>query len=195
MWGVDIDVVTDAAAVATAAHKEQVRSYTNAPYINHCEEVVGYLLTYVRPISTEIVAAAWLHDTVEDTKILLEDIDTRFGTTIASYVELLTNDFAYSDLPSKPNRRRRKALQRDRIAAAPWEVKAIKAADICSNVSDNIAVHDPDFARVYLDEKALMVEECFDPDDPRYNSLVQLANGYIQWGQLQLVWAHLHANN
>lgn len=65
--------------VATAAHEGigQVRKYTGEPYINH-PAAVAELVSSV-PHTPEMLAAAWLHDTVEDTPITLLDIELNFA--------------------------------------------------------------------------------------------------------------------
>ena len=148
-----MDIVDQARLFATAAHSAvgQLRKYTFEPYIVHPKEVVSILLT--RPWDPEMLAAAYLHDVVEDTKVTIQTIHEEFGSTISSYVHWLTN-------PSKPadgNRERRKAIDREWISAAPAEVKTIKLADLISNCS-TIAKYDPKFAKTYFEEKRLMLE-------------------------------------
>ncbi|VFS46676.1 HD domain-containing protein [Budvicia aquatica] len=71
-----------AKAFATQVHQNanQLRKYTNAPYIVH-PAAVAELVRSV-PHSPEMIAAAWLHDTVEDTQVTLDDIAQRFGTVV-----------------------------------------------------------------------------------------------------------------
>jgi len=79
---------------ASKAHAaaDQRRKYTDEPYIVHPAAVVEL----VRSVSDddEMLAAAWLHDTVEDTSSTLEDIRTHFGERVRSLVEMLTNQGA-----------------------------------------------------------------------------------------------------
>lgn len=147
-------VVERARVFATAAHSAvgQLRKYTNEPYIVHPAEVVDILRS--RGIEDEyMLAAAWLHDTVEDTGVEVTDIWREFGSVVASYVHWLTN-------PSKKedgNRAKRKEIDREFIRNAPAEVKTIKLADLISNCS-SIVQHDMTFGAVYLKEKSLMLE-------------------------------------
>ena len=147
-------MVERARVFATAAHAAvgQLRKYTNEPYIVHPAEVAR-IVASVPGATEEMIAAAWLHDTVEDTKVEVTDIWREFGAVVASYVHWLTN-------PSKKedgNRATRKAIDRDYIRNAPAEVKTIKLADLMSNCS-SIVEHDMNFGRVYLEEKRLMME-------------------------------------
>jgi guanosine-3',5'-bis(diphosphate) 3'-pyrophosphohydrolase len=148
-----MDMVERARVFATAAHAAvgQLRKYTNEPYIVHPAEVVEILKT--RPHDPEMLAAAWLHDVVEDTGVEVTDIWREFGGVVASYVNWLT-------IPTKKedgNRAQRKAKDRDYIRNAPAEVKTIKLADLISNCS-SIVQHDEKFAKTYLKEKSLMLE-------------------------------------
>ncbi len=149
-----MEMVDRARVFATAAHAAvgQKRKWTNEPYIVHPEEVARIVAT-VPGATEEMIAAAWLHDVVEDTGIEVTDIWREFGSIVASYVHWLTN-------PSKKedgNRKTRKAIDREYIRNAPAEVKTIKLADLISNCS-SVMQHDESFARVYLEEKRLMLE-------------------------------------
>lgn len=167
-----MEMVERARIYATAAHAavKQVRKYTNEPYIVHPAEVVGILRD--RGIVDEyMLAAAWLHDTVEDTGVEVTDIWREFGGIVASYVHWLTN-------PSKPedgNRAARKLKDRDYIRNAPAEAKTIKLADLISNCS-SIVRYDEKFAKTYLEEKRLMLEVLKEGDAV----LWAVANGIIK---------------
>ena len=143
---------------ATERHRTvgQVRKYTNEPYINHPAAVVE-LVRGVIGHTEEMIAAAWLHDTVEDTfedpEIGLLEISLTFGCVIAGYVEGLTNISKSSD----GNREQRKQLDRQHFISASPEVKTIKLADVVDNIS-SIVERDPEFAQVYLNEKRLLLK-------------------------------------
>ena len=137
---------------ATAAHSAvaQLRKYTMEPYIVHPAEVVEILRT-VDP-TEEMMAAAWLHDTVEDTGVTLETIRAEFGDAVADLVGWLTD----VSRPDHGNRAQRKAVDRAHTAAAPAEAQTIKCADMISNTR-SIVAHDPKFAQTYLAEKRLLL--------------------------------------
>jgi (p)ppGpp synthase/HD superfamily hydrolase len=138
---------------ATAAHAAvaQLRKYTNEPYIVHPAEVVSILKT--RPHDPEMVAAAWLHDVVEDTGVSIEVIRAEFGSKVSDLVGWLTD----VSRPEQGNRATRKAIDRAHTASAPAEAQTIKLCDLISNTR-SIVEHDPEFARVYLAEKRLLLE-------------------------------------
>lgn len=143
-------LVDEAREFAATKHAWQVRKYTGAPYIIHPFQVM--LMVKSVEHTEEMLAAAWLHDVVEDCGVELDEIQDRFGNTVAQYVDELT------DKPSPANRAERKRQQRIALAMASPEAKTIKIADLIDNTSD-IAQHDRDFARVYLREKRLLLDE------------------------------------
>ena len=154
-----------------AAHEAvgQVRKYSGEPYIVHPIEVAGIVQTV--PHTDAMLAAALLHDTVEDTQVTAADIEREFGTEVAELVGWL------SDVSRKEdgNRAARKAIDLEHTSKAPPAAKTIKLADLISN-SMSIVAHDPKFARVYLIEKAALLDVLKDGDPTlwaRANQLVQ----------------------
>ena len=148
-----MELVEKARIFATAAHAAvaQLRKYTNEPYIVHPREVAQIVGTV--PHSYEMLAAAWLHDVVEDTGVTIETIRAEFGTDVAELVGWLTD----VSRPEQGNRATRKAIDRAHTAMASAEAQTIKLADIISNCT-SIKEHDADFAKVYFEEKRLLLE-------------------------------------
>lgn len=138
---------------AKAAHAAagQLRKYSGEPYIVHPVEVAG-LVRAVRH-TDEMLAAAMLHDTVEDTDVSIEDIAREFGAEVAYLVGWLTD----VSRPEDGNRVARKAIDCAHTAMAPAAAQTIKLADLISN-SRSIVANDPKFARVYLAEKAKLLD-------------------------------------
>ena len=134
---------------AIAAHEAigQKRKYTGEPYYLHPLHVATIVSSFKG--TDEMVIAALLHDTVEDTDITLDIIEQEFGATVAQLVDELTDKFVD---PAIGNRAHRKALERDRLATISKEAQTIKLADLLHNTS-SIVRYDPGFARVYLAEK------------------------------------------
>jgi len=149
-----ISIVQKAQIFAIAAHAavQQKRKYTGEPYIVHPAEVAS-IVASVEGSTEDMVAAAWLHDVVEDTGITITDINLNFGADIAAIVGWLTD----VSKPEDGNRAKRKAIDREHTAQAPAEAQTIKLADLISN-SKSIMAHDPDFAVTYLAEKQLLLE-------------------------------------
>lgn len=135
----------------------QVRKYTGEPYINHPAAVVALLRTV--PHTEEMLAAAWLHDTVEDTDATIDEVRAEFGPEVAELVGWLTDVSTKED----GNRDVRKTIDREHTAAAPAAAKTIKLADLIDN-SHSILQRDPNFARVYLREKERLLSVLTDGD-------------------------------
>lgn len=139
----------------------QVRKYTGEPYIVHPEEVAAIVATVTN--DEEMIAAAYLHDVVEDTNVTLDQIEKEFGSDVAALVEQLTD----VSKPEDGNRAARKALDLAHTATASPRAKTVKLADLISN-SKSIKEHDPGFARVYLREKAKLMEVLTEGDPRLY---------------------------
>jgi (p)ppGpp synthase/HD superfamily hydrolase len=148
-----MDIVRKAQVYAMAAHAAvgQKRKYTGEPYIVHPAEVAR-IVAGVPGSTPDMVAAAWLHDVVEDTGCTFTDVHMAFGADIAALVGWLTD----VSQPQDGNRAHRKAMDREHTARAPAEAQTIKLADLISN-SRSIMAHDPEFARTYLEEKRMML--------------------------------------
>jgi (p)ppGpp synthase/HD superfamily hydrolase len=157
-----------AKAFATVAHQGQVRKYTGEPYINHPAAVVELVRTV--PHTQEMLAAAWLHDVVEDTDTTLIEVRDRFGLKVAAYVLFLTD----VSKPEDGNRATRKALDRVHLTTAPPKAMTIKLADLIHNTG-SIVKYDPKFAEVYLAEKRLLLEVLTGGDRDLYAWAHQLA--------------------
>ncbi len=145
------NLVDRALKFATIAHADQKRKYTGKPYIVHPIEVMQIVSTVEH--DEAMLAAALLHDVVEDTDIDLDTIRDVFGDDVASLVDDLTD----VSKPEDGNRKVRKALDREHSAQASARAQTIKLADLISNSSD-ILENDPKFAKVYLAEKELLLE-------------------------------------
>ena len=154
------ELVLRAREFAKKAHEsiDQRRKYTNEPYIMHPEGVVEILMSNGH-ISENILAAAYLHDTVEDTQVTTQDIEIEFGSEIAKLVEMLTD----VSKPEDGNRAKRRAIDREHSALGSPDAQTIKIADIIHNTHDLATAHPGmseddirhqlNFARIYLDEK------------------------------------------
>ena len=137
----------EAMMFARRVHATQRRKYTNNPYVDHLAEVAGIVSTITD--DERAIAVAWLHDTVEDCGVTVDELELRFGKVVAEGVMWL------SDM-EKGNRATRKALSRERLSQAPDWIQNIKCADLISNTS-SIVEHDPKFSVTYLEEKRLLL--------------------------------------
>jgi (p)ppGpp synthase/HD superfamily hydrolase len=148
-----MNIVEKARVFATAAHAavKQVRKYTGEPYINHPFHVMSIVKTV--PHTDAMLAAALLHDTVEDTGVTFELIEQEFGSEVAVLVGWLTD----VSMPEDGNRAGRKQIDLEHTADAPAEAQTIKLADLISNTA-SIVKHDMNFAETYLKEKQALLQ-------------------------------------
>ena len=144
------DLASRARAFAVRAHGNQQRKYEKVPYVTHLDRVVALLKDHDYD-AQHLVAAAYLHDTLEDTETTLQQLIDEFGGEVAELVYWL------SDL-EKGTRKTRKKMSAWRLSRAPLEAKLIKLADLADN-TPSIVEHDPDFAKVYLAEKTFILSE------------------------------------
>nr|WP_263323418.1 HD domain-containing protein [Neobacillus sp. Marseille-Q6967] len=121
-----MDVIEKALQVASIGHKNQVRKNTDIPYITH-PVTVGIMLMKAG-YSDELVAAAILHDTVEDTSITLEKIQQEFGPGIAEIIEGCSEPD--KSLPWK----NRKEHTIEFLKTASEEIRVVVCADKLHNI-------------------------------------------------------------
>ncbi len=124
----DIEKLARAYDFAAARHTGQRRKGEAAePYINHLTEVAGLVAEATGGADADLVIAAILHDTVEDTKTTFEDLTERFGARVAALVAEVTDD---KSLPKEE----RKRLQIEHAGHASAGAKIVKIADKTSNL-------------------------------------------------------------
>lgn len=144
---------TKAAIFAKRAHEsiDQRRKYTGDPYIVH-PTAVALIVKSVKH-TPQMIAAAYLHDVVEDTPVTSEEIHNEFGHAVGNLVDWLTD----VSKPADGNREVRKAIDLAHTTKAPPAAKTIKLADLIDNTS-TIKARDPDFWKVYRAEKLRLLE-------------------------------------
>lgn len=169
------DLAERAAIFARKAHRasSQTRKYTGEPYENHLSEVAE-LVSRVSDSTPEMIAAAWLHDTIEDTSTSVQAIKKNFGPKIAILVQELT------DVSSKEdgNRNRRKEIDRFHLAQASPEAKTVKLADLVSN-AESIIKHDEKFARVFVNEMKLLLQVLREGDKFLWARAKKMVDSYM----------------
>lgn len=116
--------------LAMDSHGDQTRKGSSIPYVTHVVHVAHIVATH--GFDEEVVAAALLHDVVEDTPVELDELEDKFNAKVASLVEWLTEDKTIRDMDER-NRRTVETLR-----GAPADGKAIKAADVMHNMSTTI---------------------------------------------------------
>jgi (p)ppGpp synthase/HD superfamily hydrolase len=147
-------VIVKAAAFAARAHQGQFRKDGITPYFYHCAIVANIVERYCfhkdPSVKDCMVAAAYLHDTVEDCDISLQEIQNEFGVVISGFVDGLTNVYTKKAYPEF-NRAERKRCEANRLSNLIVEVKQIKLADRLANVMDLDSL-DGGFKHKFVDE-------------------------------------------
>lgn len=159
----DHGIILKAVRFAILAHGDQKRRYTNDPYVLHCM-TVAYMVSN-RTMDPHVIAAAVLHDVLEDTEATVVQLQNQFGERVAEYVRELTDFYTAENFPHL-NRENRKRREAERLGQASAEAQLIKAYDLYDNTT-SIAAHDPGFAKVYLPEKRRVLNAMtkLDPHD------------------------------
>jgi guanosine-3',5'-bis(diphosphate) 3'-pyrophosphohydrolase len=146
-------MIDKAIAFATAAHEGQKRKFTGEPYIVHPLRVMSIVSTVPR-VTPEMVAAAVLHDVLEDTQTDLAELRRRFDHEVVQMVVELTTPSAIRSIIDRGEKTKAEAA---RLGRTRRQTQTIKFADIIDNAS-NLWERDAKFAAVYLPEKMLALE-------------------------------------
>ncbi len=150
-----IVTILEAISFAARRHRDQVRKDRKTPYAAHPMRVLFILRDLFGIDDREVLAAAALHDTIEDTATDRDDITERFGKTVAGYVADLTKD---KRLPEEERERR----YREQLNEASVPVKLCKLADTLDNLIDAAGLSAG--ARRKAAGKAAQLLASFEPD-------------------------------
>lgn len=120
----------EAVGFAARAHRHQLRKDKETPYASHVFRVCLIVRHVFGVDDPRVLAAALLHDTIEDTSTDCDDIIDHFGPEVARWVAALTKDMR---LPHDE----REAVYLQVLATADASVKTCKLADIYDNLADS----------------------------------------------------------
>ena len=154
----DLTLLLDALHFAADKHRDHRRKDVAAsPYINHCI-AAAELLARVGDVQDSVVlAAAVLHDTVEDTHTTFAELESRYGAEVAAVVREVTDDKTLSA-------EERKRLQVEHARHASARARLVKLADKICNVTDVVAnppaTWSAERRRAYLTWSAAVVDGC-----------------------------------
>jgi hypothetical protein len=123
-----LPLASHALTLALERHREQVRDGDRAPFVLHPLEVA--LSLHLLGYRDAVVAAAVLHDILEDTPTAPEDIEELFGSEVAELVQAVSEDAEIDDDLE------RKAALRDQVAHKSREAAAIFVADKVSKARE-----------------------------------------------------------
>lgn len=118
-----------AASFAARAHSGQRRKDGRTPYVAHVFRVAMTVRDLFACDDPVAIAAALLHDTIEDTTVDYDDLASEFGEDVAQCVAALTKNAA---MPEP----QREAAYDAKLAAADWRARLVKLADAYDNLSD-----------------------------------------------------------
>lgn len=142
-------MIQEAAAFAAEAHRGMVRKGSQIPYIVHPLEVG--LLTARMVQDEEVIAAAYLHDVLEDTSVTAEELERRFGPRVLALVLEETED-------KRGTWDQRKSATVRHLKQASREVRLLALADKLSNLrstaADYLAIGDRVWERFHEKRKS-----------------------------------------
>jgi guanosine-3',5'-bis(diphosphate) 3'-pyrophosphohydrolase len=145
-----------AARFAAQKHRGQQRKDKSTPYLNHVIDVAEILARVGGVSDLAILQAAMLHDTLEDTKTTVEELDEKFGRRVRGLVQEVTDDM------SLPQARRRQ-WQIEHAPQLSRGAQQIRVADKISNVGD-LTPSQPDWSlerkQEYMDWAERVVAGC-----------------------------------
>jgi (p)ppGpp synthase/HD superfamily hydrolase len=155
------DLILRAARFARDAHRGQRRKFGGGPYIAHPGRVAAQAML-LDDLAAEEVAAAWLHDVIEDCGVTAEDLRAAGfpDKTVELVVELTNPSKRRKDL----GRAARKQLDRDHLRGVSREAKRLKMLDRIDNLQES-SVADEAFRSLYVAESLLLVD-CLKDVDP-----------------------------
>jgi (p)ppGpp synthase/HD superfamily hydrolase len=150
-----MSLIKKAAMFADEKHAGQKRKFSGEPYIVHPLAVAD--LVEAAGASEAVIAAALLHDVIEDCgsspEEMEKELEAEFGSEITGLVVEVSNRFRSAS--GRP-RAERKANEAARLATVSANAQTIKVADIINNAS-NVAERSPEFAALYLPEAVALL--------------------------------------
>lgn len=123
------NLVEQAFVFAAMAHSNQKRKGTTLPYIIHTAEAAAIVATMTE--APEVIAAAVLHDTVEDCNVQPQQLERLFGSRVT---ELVMHESEQKEADAAGSWKRRKQATVDQLRDADTDVKMICLGDKLSNI-------------------------------------------------------------
>ena len=118
-----------ASAFAARAHRHQTRRDGRTPYYSHCVRVAMTVALKFGCTDDKVLAAALLHDVIEDTLADYDDVLQHFGPEVADMVAALSKDMRLVESEREP-------AYDAQLAQGPWEARLVKLADVYDNLCD-----------------------------------------------------------
>lgn len=177
------ETIKRALALADKTHAGVQRKYSGEPYVEHPKTVARIVVDTYKEFHeeapVEIVAAALLHDVLEDTDTPIDEIvsvgqDEKEGRTILRLVLALTDMKAL-----KGSRKWRKEASLIRLAEAGPEVALVKLADRLHNAGD-MAATNPEFFRKKYAAESIRLVDVLEKANPIYISRLSFLGDQIR---------------
>lgn len=160
-----MSIIRSAAAFAKDMHAGQTRKYGKfpKPYFTHVAAVAGRVAAWAQ--HDEVVAAAYLHDVIEDCNCSYDELNSLFGKFVANIVQGLTNPSKGSKAP----RAVRKQMDAEHIAEQMLVTQRIKLEDRCHNLEESF--EGPiDWVKKYAVETKNLLEHIKPEVDPELHA-------------------------
>lgn len=172
MPATDATLLLNAISFATRAHQGQFRNDGKTPYASHPFRVCTILSRVFGVDDLATLAAAVLHDTIEDAKTDHDELSEAFGSRVADFVAALSKDKRLAE-------DERERSYHDGLAAAPVEVQLCKLADVYDNLIDSVGMDAKQ--RQKKIGKARHAVEIFAPGFPdRWRHVLELVREQIE---------------
>jgi (p)ppGpp synthase/HD superfamily hydrolase len=132
------DLIPRAFSFAYQAHQNSSRKGSKIPYITHPLDVASILMRY--NVSDSLIAAALLHDVVEDEGVTYEELESLFGVKIKNLVKAVSEplDLIKSHPDKAKSWKERKEHTIHYLMNADYEIKMLSCADKLANITDMI---------------------------------------------------------
>lgn len=159
------DWINQVYQLAEELHRGQLRKDGKTPYIQHPRDVANLLET-LECHDQAIIAAALLHDTLEDCNISIHDLFNRlhsFTPDLVLTTETITLVYQVSSpdkmwgITKQFNRKDRKIMTAAYESLQGWKAATLKACDRICNLRDVDSMNDPAFKEKYLDESYVLL--------------------------------------
>ncbi len=163
-----------AAAFAARAHRHGTRRDDRTPYIAHPARVALIVAVEFGCTDETVLAAALLHDVLEDTTADYDDLLEHFGRDVAVLVSCLSKDKRLVE-PEREQKYDR------RLAEGPWQARLIKLADVCDNLADAATGQEQQTVLEKVRRAVALAE-----NDPPLQKAVEIVRERMQAAELRL---------
>lgn len=175
--------IINAMTLAMSSHQNTNHSYNGNPYVLHLSMVVHYAMKYINLIAEEdvddVIAACWLHDTIEDCRLTYNDVKNRTNEKVADIVYALTNEKG-KNRAERGNEKYYKGIRETPNAVF------IKLCDRLANVSYS-AYSGSRMLQMYANENDKFLNNLGLADDDLINNWNSEIGGFIPSGIAKMV--------